>query len=559
MKFTELKINEKLLQGIQEMGFEEMTEIQEQAIPQLMGGGDLIGKSQTGTGKTVAFAIPAIEKLDPTIKKVQVLVLCPTRELAVQVSDEFKKVLKYDRSIKVLPIFGGASIEGQIRELKSGVHIVVGTPGRVMDHMRRKTLKLSEVSMVILDEADEMLNMGFREDIELILDEIEHEIQTVLFSATMPKAIMKIAETYQKNPVFVEISPKNMVAPGIEQKYFNISDHHKFEALTRLLDVYKPTRSLIFCNTKKYVDEITDDLKKLGYSVDKIHGDMRQISRMAVLKQFSRGQLSILVATDVAARGIDVDDIDIVFNYDVPDNEEYYVHRIGRTGRAGKTGMSLTLARSRDQFKLRKITDYTKKSIERGLIPTSDVINDIKVAHFHERFKIRAEKGSLACYAEIVEELKTKGHTAEEIAAVLLQAQLPLSEAADLNTVERRPRRTDSGPRRDGRDSRDSGRGRRDSRDGGSREGTRGRRPGPEKTQRLFISVGEKDNAQKRDILGAICGECGIPSSTVGNIDMYDKFTFVDIDEDFAKKVEKKLNGKTIKDHKVKVEISKKK
>jgi len=560
MKFTELKINEKLLQGIQEMGFEEMTEIQERAIPQLMAGGDLIGKSQTGTGKTVAFAIPAIEKLDPTIKKVQVLVLCPTRELAVQVSDEFKKVLKYDRSIKVLPIFGGASIEGQIRELKSGVQIVVGTPGRVMDHMRRKTLKLSEVSMVILDEADEMLNMGFREDIELILDEIEHEIQTVLFSATMPKAIMKIAETYQKNPTFVEISPKNMVAPGIEQKYFNISDHHKFEALTRLLDVYKPNRSLIFCNTKKYVDEITDDLKKLGYSVDKIHGDMRQMSRMAVLKQFSRGQLSILVATDVAARGIDVDDIDIVFNYDVPDNEEYYVHRIGRTGRAGKTGMSLTLARSRDQFKLRKITDYTKKSIERGLIPTSDVINDIKVAHFHERFKIRAEKGSLACYAEIVEELKAKGHTAEEIAAVLLQAQLPLSEAADLNTVERRPRRSDSAPRRDGRDSRgDSSRGRREGSREGSREGTRGSRRGPEKTKRIFISVGEKDNAQKRDILGAICGECGIPSSTVGNIDMYDKFTFVDIDEDFAAKVEKKLNGKTIKDHKVKVEISKKK
>lgn len=343
MKFTELEINEQLLQGIEEMGFVEMTEIQERAIPQLMMGGDLIGKSQTGTGKTVAFAIPAITKLDPSIKKVQVLVLCPTRELAVQVSDEFKKVLKYQKGIKVLPIFGGASIENQIRDLKSGVQIVVGTPGRVMDHMRRKTLKLSEVSMVVLDEADEMLNMGFREDIELILDEIAHEIQTVLFSATMPKPILKIAETYQKNPVLVEISPKNMVATSIEQKYFNINDHHKFEALTRLLDVYKPQRSLIFCNTKKYVDEITDDLKKLGYSVDKIHGDMRQISRMAVLKDFSRGNLNILVATDVAARGIDVDDVDIVFNYDVPDNEEYYVHRIGRTGRAGKSGISLTL------------------------------------------------------------------------------------------------------------------------------------------------------------------------------------------------------------------------
>jgi ATP-dependent RNA helicase DeaD len=550
MKFTELEINEQILQGIEAMGFVEMSEIQEQAIPKLMLGGDLIGKSQTGTGKTVAFAIPAITKLDPTIKKVQVLVLCPTRELAVQVSDEFKKVLKYQKGVKVLPIYGGASIEAQIRDLKSGVQIIVGTPGRVMDHMRRKTLKLDDISMVVLDEADEMLNMGFREDIELILDEIAHDVQIALFSATMPKPILKIAEKYLKKPGFVEISPKNMVAPGIEQKYFNISDHNKFEALTRLLDVYKPQRSLIFCNTKKYVDEITDDLKQLGYSVDKIHGDMRQMSRMAVLKQFSRGQLNILVATDVAARGIDVDDVDIVFNYDVPDNEEYYVHRIGRTGRAGKNGLSLTLARSRDQFRLKKITEYTKKSIERDLIPTSDVINDIKIAHFHERFKIRAEKGVLDNYLQIIDDLKEKGYSAETIAAVLLQAQLPLSEAEDLNLVERRSRRSEGGHRRDGRDSRD-GRGRRE---GGSRANR-----GPEKTKRLFIGVGEKDKAQKRDILGAICGECGISSSAVGNIDMYDKFTFVDVDEEFAKKVEKKLNGKVIKDRKVKVEISKKK
>ncbi|MBC3886887.1 DEAD/DEAH box helicase [Acetobacterium paludosum] len=559
MKFTELEINEQLLQGIEAMGFVDMSEIQEQAIPKLMMGGDLIGKSQTGTGKTVAFAIPAITKLDPTIKKVQVLVLCPTRELAVQVSDEFKKVLKFQKGVKVLPIYGGASIEAQLRDLKSGVQIVVGTPGRVMDHMRRKTLKLNDISMVILDEADEMLNMGFREDIELILDEIAHDIQTALFSATMPKPILKIAEKYLKNPTLIEISPKNMVAPGIEQKYFNISDHNKFEALTRLLEVYKPKRSLIFCNTKKYVDDITDDLKKLGYSVDKIHGDMRQMSRMAVLKQFSRGQIEILVATDVAARGIDVDDVDIVFNYDVPDNEEYYVHRIGRTGRAGKSGISLTLARSRDQFRLKKITDYTKKSIERGLIPTSEVINDIKIAHFHERFTIRAEKGNgnkgtLDVYVKIVEDLKEKGYTPETIAAVLLQSQLPLSEAEDLNAVERRPRRSDSSPRRDGRDSRDG----RVRREGGSREGG-SHRSGPEKTKRLFISVGEKDKAQKRDILGAICGECGISSSSVGNIDMYDKFTFVDVDEELAKKVEKKLNGKIIKDRKVKVEISKKK
>ena len=544
MKFRELEINEQLLRAIDDMGFVDMTEIQERAIPRLMEGGDLIGKSQTGTGKTMAFAIPAIEKIDPELRKPQVLVLLPTRELALQVSEEFRKVLKYSHSIKVVAVFGGASIENQIRDLKSGAQIVVGTPGRVMDHMRRKTLKFNALTMAVLDEADEMLNMGFREDIELILDAVDHDVQTVLFSATMPKPILKIAETYQKNPTMIEISPKTMVAPSIEQKYFNISDQNKFEALTRLLDVYKPQRSLIFCNTKHYVDEITENLQELGYSVDKIHGDMRQVSRLNVLKRFSQGRLKILVATDVAARGIDVDDVDIVFNYDVPDNEEYYVHRIGRTGRAGKSGLSLTLARSRDQFKLRKITDYTKKSIERDLIPTSEVINDIKIAHFKERFKLKAEKGELERYIAIIQELEEKGYEAEFIAAVLLQAQLPLSDAEDLNTEFKKR------GRREGRRERDGKR---------RREVKGGKSFGPEKTKRLFISVGEKDKVQKRDILGAICGECNIASSTVGNIDMYNKFTFVDVDVDVAKKVEKKLNGKMIKDHKVKVEISKKK
>ncbi|MEF9918418.1 MAG: DEAD/DEAH box helicase, partial [Eubacterium sp.] len=467
MKFRELEVNEQLLKAIDDMGFVEMTEIQERGIPKLMDGGDLIGKSQTGTGKTMAFAIPAIEKINPEIKKPQVLVLLPTRELALQVSEEFKKVLKYSRNVKVVPVFGGASIETQIRDIKSGAQIIVGTPGRVMDHMRRKTLKFGELTLVVLDEADEMLNMGFREDIELILEAVDHDVQTVLFSATMPKPILKIAETYQKDPTMIEISPKTMVAPGIQQKYFNISDQDKFEALTRLLEVYKPQRSLIFCNTKHFVDEITEDLQKRGYSVDKIHGDMRQVARMAVLKRFSRGQLKILVATDVAARGIDVDDVDIVFNYDVPDNEEYYVHRIGRTGRAGKSGLSLTLARSRDQFKLRKITDYTKKSIEKGLIPTSEVINDIKIAHFKERFNIKAEAGgNFERYYSIVRELVEKGYEPELIAAVLLQAQLPLTDAQDLNMDfkkrGRREGRDGREGRRDGRDGRDS----RESRDG---------------------------------------------------------------------------------------------
>jgi len=543
MKFKELEINSFILKAIDDMGFENMTEIQERAIPLLLQSNDLIGKSQTGTGKTMAFAIPAIEKVDSEIKKPQVLVLLPTRELALQVSEEFQKVLKYSKEIQVVPVFGGASIEKQIRDLKRGANIVVGTPGRIMDHMRRKTLKFNDLKMVILDEADEMLNMGFREDIELILDAVQHDIQIALFSATMPKPIIHIAEHYQHNPVKVEIEPKNLVNPDIQQKYYNIADHHKFEALTRLLEVYIPKRALIFCNTKHLVDEITNSLQELGYSSDKIHGDMRQISRLAVLKRFTEGRLSILVATDVAARGIDVEDIDIVFNYDVPENEEYYVHRIGRTGRAGKSGLSLTLARSRDQFKLRQITKYTKKDIEKGLIPNSKIINDIKIEHFKEDFNqltLHKEKEQLNPYLKIVENLQEKGYDPAYIAALLIQRQLPLTESADLNAdftkkPRKQPQRGNS--RRDGRD---------DSRNN------------PQDTKRLFLNIGTKDKVQKRDILGAICGESGISSAQVGQIDMYNKFTFVDIDDSVVKKVEKKLDGKKIKDRKINVEISQK-
>ena len=542
MKFKELEMNSLTLKAIDDMGFENMTEIQERAIPLLLDGNDIIGKSQTGTGKTMAFAIPAIENIDETIKKPQVLVLLPTRELALQVAEEFQKVLKYSKEIKVVPVFGGASIEKQIRDLKRGANIVVGTPGRIMDHMRRKTLKFNDLKMVVLDEADEMLNMGFREDIELILDAVQHDIQIALFSATMPKPIIHIAEHYQHNPSKVEIEPKNLVNPDIQQKYYNIADHHKFEALTRLLEVYTPKRALIFCNTKHLVDEITNNLQELGYSSDKIHGDMRQISRLAVLKRFTEGRLSLLVATDVAARGIDVDDIDIVFNYDVPENEEYYVHRIGRTGRAGKSGLSLTLARSRDQFKLRQITKYTKKDIEKGEIPNSKIINDIKIEHFKEDFNqltLHKQEEQLNPYLKIVENLQEKGYDPAYIAAILIQRQLPLTEAADLNadfTKKNRKQPQRGKARRDGRDDRSN----------------------PQDTKRLFLNIGTKDKVQKRDILGAICGESGISSAQVGQIDMYNKFTFVDIDEAVVKKVEKKLDGKKIKDRKINVEISQK-
>ena len=546
MYFNSLSIGDDLIEAIAEMGLTEMTEIQEKAIPVLLDGVDVIGKSQTGTGKTLAFAIPAVSKIDTSDKRPQVLVLLPTRELALQVAGEFEKLLKFTRNIRVSAVFGGASMEKQFRELKRGAQIVVGTPGRVMDHMRRGTLQFDALRIVVLDEADEMLDMGFREDIELILDQVDHPVQTALFSATMPAPILKIAQIYQRDPVKIEIAPKDMVAPGIEQKYFNIDDHRKFEALTRLLDVYKPKRALIFCNTRHFVDELTQNLQESGYSVDKIHGDMRQEARLAVLARFSTGKLNILVATDVAARGIDVDNVDIVFNYDVPENEEYYVHRIGRTGRAGKNGLSLTLARRRDQFKLRKITDYTKKHIERDLIPTGEVLNDIKVSHFKEKFAEHAEDDdNIVRYLNIIDDVTEKGYEARFVAAVLLRSLLPLrNDMEDLNV--------DFDHKKDKKSRKSKG-------DEKRRFRKRNDVFMPKNTKRIYLSVGRRDDAKKRDILGAVCGEAGISSHLVGDIDMYDKCTFLEVDESVAKTVLKKLSGKHIKGRTVETDIATKK
>lgn len=455
MKFIELDISDDLKNRLQEEDLVEMTPIQEKAIPVLLENKDIIGKSQTGTGKTIAFALPAITKINAENKNPQVLVLTPTRELALQVSKEFNRLVDRKSKIRVTSVFGGASINEQKRSLKKGSQIVVGTPGRIMDHIRRGTLVLDDIRELILDEADEMLNMGFREDIEWIIDHIDHKVQTALFSATMPRPILKLANTYLENPVKIEINQKELVAPGIDQKYYTIDDKDKYEALTRLIDVYHPRRSLIFCNTKLEVDKLTSKLQEDGYQADKIHGDMQQSSRLNVLNQFSKGKLKILIATDVAARGIDVSDVDIVFNYDVPENEEYYVHRIGRTGRIGKTGLALTLVQRRDQANLSKIKRYTKKNIKKELIPSSGTINEMKVERFKERFENNNQKPEKRYFA-IVEDLKEKGFEPEYIAAVLMERMLPLNESKDINKKfsnrERRSAKFSSKPKRSPKD-----------------------------------------------------------------------------------------------------------
>ena len=378
MRYEDSAIDKRILRGIKEMGFELMTPIQAQAIPLLLEGYDIIGQAQTGTGKTAAFGIPLIQNIDPEDKHIQAIVLCPTRELAIQAAEELRKLAKFTHGIKVLPIYGGQDINTQIRSLKTGVQIIVGTPGRVMDHMRRHTLKMNNLKTMVLDEADEMLNMGFREDIETILKGIPKEHQTALFSATMPKAIMDITDKYQRDAKLIKITRKEITVPLVKQYYYEVNGKSKADVVCRLLDYYNPKRTMIFCNTKRMVDELAEKLKGRGYFADGLHGDMSQRQRDMVMNRFRNNKTDILIATDVAARGIDVDDIEAVFNYDVPQDIEYYVHRIGRTGRAGRKGRSFTLVVGKEIYKLREIEKSCKTKIKLRSIPSVNDVNEIK-------------------------------------------------------------------------------------------------------------------------------------------------------------------------------------
>ncbi|MFA7534321.1 MAG: DEAD/DEAH box helicase, partial [Tissierellaceae bacterium] len=350
LKFDDISLSEEIQRGILDMGFEEMSPIQSQAIPLLLEGKDIIGQAQTGTGKTAAFGIPIIEKCNPNERHVQALVLCPTRELSIQVAEEIARLGKYKKGVSVLPIYGGQPIDRQIRALKKGVNIVIGTPGRVLDHMRRKTLKIGNVTMMVLDEADEMFDMGFRDDIALVMNELQENRQTTFFSATMATEIMRFAARYQNNPQIVKVVHKELTVPKVEQSYFELKEHMKTEILSRLIDMYNPKLTVVFCNTKKKVDELTEELQSRGYFADGLHGDLKQSQRDTVMGKFRKGTIDILVATDVAARGIDVDDVDLVMNYDMPQDEEYYVHRIGRTARAGREGRAFSFVSGRDIY-----------------------------------------------------------------------------------------------------------------------------------------------------------------------------------------------------------------
>ena len=417
-------LDNRIVRAIREMGFEKLSPIQEQAIPYLLQGEDIIGQAQTGTGKTAAFGIPAIQHINPDVKKLQTIILCPTRELAIQAAEELRKIAKYMHGIKVLPVYGGQDISRQIAGLR-GVQIIVGTPGRVMDHMRRHTIKLDLVNMVVLDEADEMLNMGFREDMELILGQIPGEHQTALFSATMPKPILEITDRFQKITKLVKVAAKELTIPLVSQKFYRVKNQDKDAACVRLLEYYQPKLTLIFCNTKKKVDELADLLKQQGFQAEGLHGDLSQAQRDVAMNRFRNGGASILIATDVAARGIDVDDVEAVINYDIPQDIEYYVHRIGRTGRAGRKGRSFTFANSREIYKIREIERVCHTTITEKKLPGAAKVLKAKADKYlnnawelHEHEDIELMKSFLQ------RKMEEEGCDALELAAAMLKYQV---------------------------------------------------------------------------------------------------------------------------------------
>jgi ATP-dependent RNA helicase DeaD len=419
--FKDLKLSKEMQKAIADMGFEEATPIQSQSIPFMLEGKDVIGQAQTGTGKTAAFGIAAIEKIDPKNLAVQAVILCPTRELAIQVSEELKKLSKYKKGIEILPVYGGQPIDRQIRALKKGVQIIIGTPGRVMDHMERRTLKLDSVKMIVLDEADEMLDMGFREDIELIMKKVQKERQTILFSATMSRAILDLTKRYQTKPQMIKLENKEMTVPKVEQFYYEVKSQSKPEVLSRLIDINDIKLSLVFCNTKRLVDELVDNLKSRGYLADGLHGDLQQRQRDIVMSKFRKKEIEILVATDVAARGIDVGDIEAVFNYDIPPDDEYYVHRIGRTARAGKAGRAFSFVTGREVYRIRQIQQFTKSKIIAQKIPSVSDIEEIKTNLILEKVKGIVDSGHLGEYSNMVEKLNLEDYTSLEVAAALLK------------------------------------------------------------------------------------------------------------------------------------------
>ena len=503
--FAHFALSKELLKAVAELGYESPSPIQQKTIPLLLEGRDIIGQAQTGTGKTAAFALPGLQAIDVKSKKVQVLVLTPTRELAIQVAEAFHAYSKHLGRIHVLPVYGGQSIGQQIKHLRSGAQVIVGTPGRVMDHMRRETLDLSNLKLVILDEADEMLNMGFQEDVEFILSHTPEERQTALFSATMPKGVKRIAEKFLKSATTIEIERKTMTVPTITQYYINLSENQKTDALTRLLEVEINSGEavLIFHRTKVGAANLTEKLQARGYAAEAMHGDMNQNQRESVIKRLKNGQVEIVVATDVAARGLDVDRITTVVNYDMPSDTENYVHRIGRTGRAGREGKAVLFVTPRQQRMKNEIEKYTKQKIEPLKLPTQADVAARRISLLKERIISTLTEQDLEIYLSLVEDIADES---ERDIAEIAAAAVFLAVGDKPLEVEIEPEKKNFKFSEEGMVS-------------------------------LFINVGRRNRVNPGDIVGAIANEGDIPGKAIGAIDVNDRYTLVDIPAEYVEQV----------------------
>ncbi|MEG2815622.1 MAG: DEAD/DEAH box helicase [Oscillospiraceae bacterium] len=529
--FSDISLTPKVERAVSLMGFDFATPIQSEAIPVIRTGVDLIARSQTGTGKTVAFGIPAIERVDTHEEKptIQVLILCPTRELAVQGEEEIRKLARFKEGIHPIAIYGGAPIEKQCIGLRRA-NIVIGTPGRVMDHMRRKTIKLGGLKMVVLDEADEMLNMGFKEDIETILRDTPEERQTLLFSATMPPAIMSITKQFQKNPTIIEIDKSQVTLENIEQSYIDVPHSAKKDALYMLLQYYLPTRAIIFCGTKRMADELTEFLTSRNISAESIHSDIKQTQRTSTMRDFKAGKTTILIATDIAARGIDVSDVEYVINFDIPSNTEYYIHRIGRTGRAGKPGKSITICSSkREALDMKRIAVAVKSEIKQLPLPSAEDIQNVGSTKAIEALEALINGEIRPIFGTIVTALTEKGFTERQIAEAALSMQFKDLGIAPAKSVI-------SQFRHDGESSRVSPRGVDDKRP--ARPKAR-----PSSYGIMLLDIGTANNVKANHIVGAVTERTGISGNEIGKIDISAEQSLVEIPSDRVDEIMEAMKG----------------
>jgi ATP-dependent RNA helicase DeaD len=515
MLFTELDLSNAVLRALNDMGFEAPTPIQQQCIPSIIEGRDMVGQAQTGTGKTAAFGIPLIEKTKISDRNIQTIILCPTRELTIQVTGELMKLSNHVNDLHIVPVYGGQPISHQLKALKRGAHVVVGTPGRTIDHLNRGTLKLNNLKMLVLDEADEMLNMGFREDIETILSYTSGARQTVMFSATVSKSIRDIMKRYMNNPKTVTIDHKVVTAPGIKQCVVEVRDSMRTEAICRFMDINNYRLGLVFCNTKKKTESLARELQMRGYASDVLNGDVPQKSRDKVMNKFRRGDIDILVATDVAARGLDVDDVDVVFNYDIPQDSEYYVHRIGRTGRAGREGTAITFTAGRKNRRIRDIERQIKKRLKILPLPSVKDVRESRMEGQLRNVIEVLEQGGLKPYIDQIESIIEGRFTSVEVAAAFMKLQLEADEVkqkSDEKKIEIIDRNS---------------------------------------MTRLQFNVGRKNKIGPGDIVGAIAGESGINGDVIGHIDIQKKRTFVDIPSKMANKVVRAMNRNQIRGNRI--------